>query len=52
LAEAEQLIQDGTGNNNGKIELIMKKLDGIKNCLNSQFLERKEAVDIIISAII
>ncbi len=46
------MIHGGTGNNNGKIELIMKKLDGIKNCLNSQFLERGEAVDIIISAIL
>ncbi len=47
------MIHGGTGNNNnGKIELIMKKLGGIKNCLNSQFLERKEAVNIIISAII
>jgi MoxR-like ATPase len=46
------LIQSRAYNNNGKIELIMEKIGGIKTCLNSQFLERKEAVDIIILAIL
>lgn len=39
----------GTG---GKIGLIMRKLGEVKKCLNSQFLEREEAIDIIILAIL
>ena len=43
---------NGLYNTGGKIELIMRKLDEIKKCLNSQFLERKETINIIILAIL
>lgn len=37
---------------NGRIEPIIRTLNGIKKCLNSQFLERNDVVDIIILAIL